>query len=373
MKITFISNYFTHHQKPLSDALSRLCEYTFVSTAPMTQERRSMGWGGDTEPDYVCSYETEPEAALAHIAGADVIIAGNAPAELVRRCMQRNQLVLRYSERPLKKGLEPLKYLPRLVKWHRQNPPWRRVYMLCASAFTAEDYAKFGLFRKKTFRWGYFPEKIEYPDPAALMEGKEKTALLWVGRFLPWKHPEHAILAASALKKQGLSFTLDLIGSGVMEEELRELIRREGLADCVRLLGTMSPAEVRRHMERAGIFLATSDRQEGWGAVVNEAMNSGCAAVVSDAIGSAEYLIRHGENGCVYPSGDVDALQRQVKDLLESPDTAKALGQKACDTITQLWNGDVAAGRLITLAQAMLAGQKNLDLFPHGPGSIHKL
>ena len=34
-------------------------------------------------------------------------------------------------------------------------------------------------------------------------------------------------------------------------------------------------------MEKADIFLFTSDRREGWGAVANEAMNSACALVVS--------------------------------------------------------------------------------------------
>jgi glycosyltransferase involved in cell wall biosynthesis len=373
MIITFISNYFTHHQKPLSDALAQLCDYTFVSAGVMTQERRNMGWGEHEDPGYVCSYVSAPEYALEKIAAADVVIAGNAPAWMVRDCLRRKQLVLRYSERPLKKGLEPLKFLPRLVKWHRQNPPWRKVYVLCSSAFTAEDYAKFGLFRGKCYRWGYFPAVKSYDDLGSVLNGKEKNTLLWVGRFLPWKHPDDAIMAASALKKQGVSFTLDLIGSGVMEDALRDLICREGLQDHVRLLGTMTPEEVRVHMERAGILLVTSDRQEGWGAVVNEAMNSGCAVVVSDAVGAAGYLIRHGENGWVYPSGDVDALQRQVKTLLEAPDTMTDAGEKACRTITELWNGEVAAQRLMTLAQAMLDGEKSPDLYPHGPCSRHIL
>ena len=373
MKITFISNYFTHHQKPLSDALAQLCDYTFVSTAAMTEERRNMGWGEAADPEYVCSYESRPEAALAHIADSDAVIAGNAPAWMVRDCLRRNQLVLRYSERPLKKGLEPLKYLPRLVKWHRQNPPWRKVYMLCASSFTAGDYAKFGLFRKKCFRWGYFPAMKRYADVQALMAGKEKTTILWVGRFPELKHPDDVLQMAARLKAEGVSFRLDFIGSGVMEETMRRMICREGLEDCVRLLGTMTPEEVRVHMERAGILLMTSDRREGWGAVINEAMNSGCAVVVSDAIGAAGYLIRRGENGCVYPNGNVDELYRQVKTLLEEPQRMSAMGEKACRTIMEQWNGEVAAQRLMALISAMLDGKKDLDLYPDGPGSRHIL
>ena len=53
-------------------------------------------------------------------------------------------------------------------------------------------------------------------------------------------------------------------------------------------------------MERADIYLATSDRQEGWGAVINEAMNSGCAVVADHMMGAVPYLISHEENGMIY-------------------------------------------------------------------------
>ena len=107
--------------------------------------------------------------------------------------------------------------------------------------------------------------------------------------------------------------------------------------------------------------------------MVNEAMNSGCAVVVSDAIGAAGYLIRRGENGCVYPNGNVDELYRQVKTLLEEPQRMSAMGEKACRTIMEQWNGEVAAQRLMALISAMLDGKKDLDLYPDGPGSRHIL
>ncbi len=53
------------------------------------------------------------------------------------------------------------------------------------------------------------------------------------------------------------------------------------------MLGAMSPDKVRAYMERADVFLFTSDFNEGWGAVLNESMNSGCAVVASHAMVSA--------------------------------------------------------------------------------------
>ena len=83
------------------------------------------------------------------------------------------------------------------------------------------------------------------------------------------------------------------------------------------MLGAMPPEEVRRHMEKADIYLFTSDFNEGWGAVLNESMNSGCAVVASHAIGSVPFLIKNGENGLIYENGNQLDLEKQVLRLLE--------------------------------------------------------
>ena len=370
MKVVFISNYFNHHQKFLSCALACRCDYTFVSTAEITSERLSLGWGEETEPEYVLHYNKDRDKAQKALYEADVIIAGSAPEKLVQKCINRTQLVFRYSERPLKNGPEPLKYLPRLVKWHLHNPVGKRVYMLCASAYTAPDYAKFGLFKGKCFKWGYFPEVKEYDSIEKLIEGKKKASILWAGRFLDWKHPDDAVRIASRLKADGYDFEMNIIGTGEMNDALSDMIINEGLEGRVHILGAMKPEEVRRYMEQSQIYLFTSDRKEGWGAVLNESMNSGCAVVACKAIGSAPYLVEDGENGLLYPSGDVDGLYNKVKFLLDNPDEAKRIGKNAYETVSKTWNAEVAAERFIVLAESILSGRKPLDLYECGPCSL---
>lgn len=369
MNVVFLSNYLSPHQRPLSNALAAKVNYTFIATKDMRQERKNMGWDREQLPPYVCWYDTERERAEDCITRADVVIAGSAPESLVQTCIRRNKLVLRYLERPLKKGPEWGKYLPRLVRWHIQNPPGRRVFLLCASAYTAGDYARFGLFRRKTLRWGYFPEVRVYPDGEIPAEKKEPASILWVGRFLPWKHPDDAVRVAARLKAEGMAFTLNMVGGGEMEPTLRAMITREGLEDRVRLLGSMPPEQVRGIMEKSEIFLFTSDRQEGWGAVLNEAMNSGCAVVASHAAGSTPYLIRDGENGLMYRSGDVESLHRNVRALLQDHRLCRRLGEAAYETMVCCWTPETAARRLVTVAQALLAGENWRELYAGGPGS----
>ena len=369
MKIVFVSNYFNHHQRPLSDALYAITEgnYHFIETAPMRAERRQLGYGWDNMPGYVLSAyksETEKRESLKLIMEADAVIAGSAPEEYLRDRIRGGKLVLRYCERPLKNGLEPLKYLPRLLRWHLWNPGGKPIYLLAASAYAGMDYAKFGLFRNKTYRWGYFPERQHYEQ----LPEKEKNTLLWVGRFLDWKHPDDAILAAARLRDEGYAFQLRFIGTGVMEQQLQQMVFELGLEDFVCFLGPMKPEQVRSCMERASILLFTSDRREGWGAVVNEAMNSGCTVIASDAAGCVPYLIRHGVNGSVYRCGNTAQMAAELKKLLDHPETGKARGEAAYETITGLWNAEIAAARLVELIQGLL-GCGPMPRFADGPCS----
>lgn len=361
MTVLFLSNHFNHHQKPFSDAMFRLLgeNYHFVETEPMSAERRSLGWGGIAYPSYIIRPEEAftPETQ-AMIDSADVVIIGSAPNSLVKNRIRKNKLVFRYAERPFKKKPTPWRYLPRLVLWNLRNPFWKPVYMLCASAYTASDYAKMGLFLGKCYKWGYFPETKRYEDVDQLIAAKRPNSILWVARFIDWKHPEIPLEIARRLKQEGYDFTLNMIGNGELLEATQEQINALGLSDCVKLLGAMSPEDVRAHMEQSEVFLFTSDRNEGWGAVLNESMNSACAVVANRAIGSVPFLIVDGVNGDIYEDGNIDDLYQKVKAILDHPARRIEKSKNAYATITKEWNAETAAERFVTLAGSMLNGGK---------------
>jgi len=289
---------------------------------------------------------------------------------MLRERIRSGKLLFRYAERPMKNGLEPMKYLLRLLRWRWRNPMRKPIYMLCASAFTAADYYKFGLFRNRCYKWGYFPEVKKYNEEELFTRKQNAVPkLLWCGRFLEWKNPDDVICVAERLKKNGYRFALDFIGTGELQPLLEQMILEKDLSDCVHLLGTMKPEQVREHMEQANIYLFTSDRHEGWGAVLNESMNSGCAVVASHAIGSVPFLMKDGENGLVYESGNVGMLYEKVKYLLNHPEERKRLGKGAYHTVIDEWNAEAAANRLVMLSEQLLQGEKYPDLFKTGPCS----
>lgn len=372
MKIVLLSVYFNNHQRCLSDALYRLTSNNFLFIETLHNDHRTERLGnGMAQAPYTWHEFLDSERDLCRTAvdEADVAVAGATFDDILYNRIASGKLIFRYSERPLKNGLEPAKFIPRFLRWHWRNPPGKPIYMLCASAFTSEDYAKFGLFKNRCYKWGYFPETRRYSDFERLLDNKARNTLLWCGRFLDWKHPDDALTVARRLKEAVVSFTLKMIGTGELENCLRQTIQAEGLQNCVELTGPMPPEQVRDYMEKAGIFLFTSDRKEGWGAVMNEAMNSGCAVVASDAAGAVPYLVKDGKNGLVYHSGDVNELYEKVKWLLEHPEQQRLLGEAAYRTIADLWNAEVAAKRFMQLSQAILDGDPSPSLFEEGPCS----
>lgn len=369
MEVVFLSNYYNHHQVAISCSLYQLLgdKYTFIATTPIPQERRRMGYQEIKEP-FVYQYEDSAQECQDRINRADVVIYGSAPGELIAERLKAGKLVFQYSERIYKKQPRFYEMPVRALKYYLQKGCYSNMYLLCASAFTAADYARTRTFQNRAYQWGYFPETKHYKI-ADLCTQKKKNAILWVGRFLDWKHPDDAIQIAKRLKDAGYDFHMDIVGTGEMEAELKGMADAMGLGKCVTFPGSMPPVKVRGLMEQAGIYLFTSDRNEGWGAVLNESMNSGCAVVSSHAIGSVPYLMKHNENGFVYHSEDLDALYGHVKYLMDNPAEQERLGKAAYETITGLWNAEVAAQRLITLSGRLLAGEEHPEQYADGPCS----
>jgi glycosyltransferase involved in cell wall biosynthesis len=169
------------------------------------------------------------------------------------------------------------------------------------------------------------------------------------------------------LKDNGYKFDLDIIGTGPMESQIKNMIVSNNLQNEVKLLGSMKPEQVREHMEKANIFLFTSDFNEGWGAVLNESMNSGCGIVASHAIGSVPFLLKNKINGLIYKNGDINHLYQNVKYLLDNEKGCYQMGINAYNTLHESWNAKEAAKRVIKLSEGLLNG--NVPVFKDGPCS----
>lgn len=368
MKLMFLTNVLSPHTKFLSNSFYEKLgdDFLVVETLNCDRSQLPIGWRLDEKALYTVSFTEfcqSNEKYQRLIDECDVVIFGSAPLKLIKNRLKANRLTFRFSERVYKKKC-PWYELPlRAVKYYFQYGRYKNLYLLCASAYTAGDYAKTGTFKNRSYKFGYFPQLIEYEDIAALMSSKQKNSLLWAGRIIDWKHPEFAVEVAKKLKENGYDFTLNIIGTGEMEEEIKALIDKYDLTENVKMLGQMPPEDVRKYMEKSQIFLFTSDRGEGWGAVLNEAMNSGCVCVADRDIGSVPFLIENNTNGSIYKNSSCEEIFEKVKYLIDDPEKCSRMGEAAYFTIKNNWNANEAANRFFVLSEKILEGEKSPNVF----------
>lgn len=354
-RFVFVSNYINHHQIPFCNAMDERLEgaFVFVQTEPMEEERVRMGWQVQTKLPYVKYYYEEPELCRQFILTAPMVLFGGVDDEsYIQERLQSGSPVIRYSERLYKEGQWKAVSPRGLLKKYHDHTRYRKkpVYLLCAGAYVPSDFHIVRAYPGKMLKWGYFPETRHY-DVECLMEKKKTGDILWAARFLDWKHPEMALRCARYLKEKGLSFHMKIVGDGEQRPLVERLLAEYGLSDCVTLLGYRGPDEVRGLMEESAVYIATSDRKEGWGAVINEAMNSGCAVVASHLMGAAPYLIRQGENGFLYESEKPMQLYTYVERLLRDRALCERLGRAAVTDIENIWNAEKAAERLLQFCE----------------------
>lgn len=384
MKVAFVSNFLNHHQLPLCLAFNNILgdSFKFIATTPIPQERLDMKYE-DMNYKYIFvirSYESNEayNVALKIVQEYDVVIIGSAPIDFLKVRLGTGKITFRYCERSLKKGIwrrfipsTALRIYKEYIKYAKKP-----LYILAASAYTSFDLSLCGFSPNKCFKWGYFPEFRNYSDVEQIIARKRllngvSIKILWVARMIPLKHPENVILLADYLKKLGYAFHVDIVGDGPMRNVISQMIVSYGLENYISLLGVMDANQTRDLMEQSDIFIFTSDSNEGWGAVINESMNSSCAVVSSHVVGSAPYLIRENETGLVYDFEDIESLFTKVKYLFDNPNIRENIARNAYLSIKTEWNASIAVRRLLDLVVSLESGKSTE--YESGPCSLAEI
>jgi glycosyltransferase involved in cell wall biosynthesis len=168
-----------------------------------------------------------------------------------------------FSETPLPVGL-----LGRYVLEPRWLRAYRDVPALTVSESSAESLQRFHGWRDVTV----VPEGWTLHAVPDVPKEREPT-VLFLGRLVAMKRPEHAIEAFALLRESFPSARLWVIGDGPLAGRLRA---RE--APGVELLGRVERDELPRRIAAAHVLVATSVR-EGWGLNVSEAAACGTPAI----------------------------------------------------------------------------------------------
>ena len=344
--LVFVTSFPSPHVMPLMEALQR--HYTVtgcIQMMEMSQERKSMGYDTASSVE-VISFSRETVRCKKMILDADVLIMACGNFEVLQERIAANKEIYIMHERLFKKGL--LKLLdPRLQKYRKicKQAHGGKIYLLPIGVSSARDFAFLGFPEDKMYKFAYFPA-VEPFEPVPRQ--RETTEILWVGRMIRVKRPMMAIRLARFLPSD---CKLTMVGSGKQMNQIKKYADKHRLQ--VSLPGQLDNAEVRRLMRDSDILLSTSGRGEGWGAVINEGMNYGCAVVCSDSIGCYRTLVDE-ENACIFKTGSLRSLVLAVRKAGSNLDHYRRASLKK---ISDEMNPEEAARRFSVLQNKISAGE----------------
>jgi glycosyltransferase involved in cell wall biosynthesis len=109
----------------------------------------------------------------------------------------------------------------------------------------------------------------------------------------------------------GLDISLAVIGDGGLRATFERQAEALGLGDRVTFLGSLSPDDVRAHLDQSDVFVLPS-RTEGLPRAMIEAMARGLPCIGS-AVGGIPELLRSDD---LFPPNDVESLATKIRDVV---------------------------------------------------------
>ena len=353
-----------HHGKYMCDSMYLKLgdDYKRITTSFTNDTRKQLGYKDLIDQPYNIDGSTfSLEDVKKWIDWADVIDYGSAPECFLHEAVRQEKIIFIRIERLLKEGDWKLLVPSVRKKYNRKYRQYQnnsKVFFLCISGYAASDLKKIGVYGPRVLQWAYCPMFTEY-ESNSIFHCNSPIELFWCGRLISWKHPEVAVEIAELLSKRNVDYRLEIAGIGELKDSLQKQIYRKKLQERVKLVGAIPADKMRAVMHSKDVFITTSDRNEGWGVVVNEAMNSGCCVVASKDMGAVPVLITDGKNGYTFSLKQIQRAADVIQNVSENRDLLTNIGKQAYLTIKNDYNPTVYADVFVELALEALEGKES--------------
>lgn len=256
----------------------------------------------------------------------------------------------------------------------REKRPWKEnakafFFRRCDAIFcygsrSKEYVASYGVEERRIFadcQAAALP--LDY-DAAAVRkyhESKHRDAetpvkFLYVGRLAREKGLYDLLDAFGSVRQQLPDARLDIVGPGVLADELKRRAKELRLESAVTFLGTKSPEDIGRLLLDSDALVLPSHR-EPWGLVVNEALSYGCPVVVSNICGCVPELVLDGVTGYSFPAGDVRALSTAMTSVARLSKERLSVAEQ-CLRLTERYTPERAASEILSGCLCVLNAPK---------------
>jgi len=237
-------------------------------------------------------------------------------------------LLFRLPNRFLPGGTRQARYLARFgVKPERITIAQMTVDVCAIRRFCAKDRQAIRSAARE--HWGMSPNE---------------RIVLYVGRLEIYKGLLELLSAFGRVAAEEDGLRLAIAGDGSLRPRVEAVAAN---ADRhITYLGRLSGDDVLRAYLAADLLVLPS-LFEPWGLVVNEAMACGLPVVVSDRVGCADDLIRHGETGLVVGEGSETEVTAAIRRLVRDATARSRMGQAAASLISS-WTLDNEARNIVS-------------------------
>ncbi|MCA8954182.1 MAG: glycosyltransferase [Planctomycetes bacterium] len=189
--------------------------------------------------------------------------------------------------------------------------------IIAPSRFLAGVFADNGLPRDRmtVVPYGLAPDRI-VPIPAT--RPRAPLRLAFCGVLSPWKAPHLAVEAVL-----GTDAAIELTVHGrtaepMFQDYIDRTMARAADDPRIRFAGAYAAADTPRVFAEMDLLIVPSTWYENTPFVVLEAFAAG-VPVLASALGGLREVIRHDENGALFPAGDIDALRRAIERIAAEP------------------------------------------------------
>lgn len=249
--------------------------------------------------------------------------------------------------------LYPLPWLKRTAKRIILRTLFRFVdaYLVCGT-LNGQFYSQYGAERERMFLapWSVDNEffiresdrhRMEWADHRRQLGlGPNQTVFIFVGKIVERKRPFELVQAIEQLSVEGEAVSLLIIGDGPDRRRIEEYVAQRRL-EFIRFLGFVNQSEMPKYYSLSDVFVLPSEKDPR-GTVTNEAMACGLPIVISDRVGvwGEGDIVRHDDNGYVFPFGRHDLLVEYLRDLARNKEKRVAMGQRSREIIKG-WSHEV--------------------------------
>jgi len=347
------------HIIPIFDELGRRSDLEFTGCVlqPLTPQRVALGWPEiDENAPYLQLWRGPAQRAryfrLAR--SADVVIWPGLKhprgiRTILKRILRRKLNILWAERFALRRRRPWYEYIAMRLAVRMVNSTM--VHLMTMGHGADVDYRRFGATRWINWEFGYAIEPVPVLDHDLQAAPDGVLRLLFAGELCERKGVDLLLRALGTSGIAAESWKLAVVGGGPDRGVLERLARNLGIADRVDFAGVVDRNRMGTVYGGADVLVLPS-RFDGWGAVLNEAMEHGLAIVASDAVGAAHTLVEKQVNGFVFPSEDVDALAACLDRLANEPGLCAAMRRASRERIEQFRPAE-AARRLAALCRGL--------------------